>query len=111
MRILMIPLIILSLVGCSAESPQEEVLNEIETKIEGYGDEEYNKMQVGMTIEEVNEIIGFDGELWGSSTENGIFYETYHWQLNTDSSLSGDFENGILVFKGGYNPRDEWRQD
>jgi hypothetical protein len=39
----------------------------IETKLEGYGDAEYEQIEIGMTVSEINEIIGFEGELMGES--------------------------------------------
>lgn len=102
----------LLLIGCSAEddSESEPAQEEIETKIVGYGDEEYEQMKVGMSIEEIDQIIGFEGELLGETTENGVTYETYQWKLNKDATIGADFENGKLVLKGGWNPRDKWRQ-
>jgi hypothetical protein len=60
--------------------------------------EKYEQIIEGMTIEEVNQLMGFDGELQGESTENGIHYETYKWDFaetgNFYYSVSCDFENG-----------------
>ncbi|MBT2686035.1 hypothetical protein [Bacillus sp. ISL-37] len=100
--------------GCTNEPPAVEKKVEppvFETKMQGYGDEEYNRIRVGMTIDEVNEIIGFEGELMGGSNGGGVLYQTFTWQLNKEASIGGDFENGKLVLKGGWNPRDKWRQE
>jgi hypothetical protein len=83
----------------------------IETKLEGYGDAEYEQIKIGMTVSEINEIMGFEGQLTGESTEADVHYESFIWDLNEEANIGGDFENGVLVFKGGWNPRDKYRQE
>ncbi|HOV91536.1 MAG TPA: DUF3862 domain-containing protein [Candidatus Kapabacteria bacterium] len=63
--------------------------------------ENYEALEIGMTLEEVREILGNKGELSSASGSGSISYEYYNFQ----SGLFGDkiiicaFENGKLVSK------------
>lgn len=108
---LLIPLFsLLTIAGCGEqETVAVNTAYEPATKIEGFGDKEFEQVSPGMSLEQMNQIIGFEAELLGASNEGSIVYETYKWQLNKEAFISGDFENGIAVVIGGWNPRDEYR--
>lgn len=67
-----------------------------ETAATGYGvtRDAFNQIEPGMTVEEVNAIVGFEGDREGFSSNSS----TYMWRANQDgdSWITGTFENGKL---------------
>lgn len=48
----------------------------------------YDDIHKGMTLEELNLLIGFEGEFEGESTENGVRYEGYRWYFDKEEKIS-----------------------
>lgn len=63
--------------------------------------EEYNKIQSGMTYDEVKEIIGSGGELTSTVSANGYTVSIYSWYGNktTGANANVTFENGKVIGK------------
>lgn len=60
--------------------------------------EKFNKIESGMTYEEVTEIIGGEGEVMSESGEKGSDYHTVIYQYEGVGSLGA---NANLTFQGG----------
>jgi hypothetical protein len=72
--------------------------------------EKFNRVPVGATVAQVNELIGFEGTLLSSSQESkpiqglsGMNYhvqvDLYSWQDRGGGSMIGAFGGGVLVSK------------
>ena len=84
-------LILASLSGCVSDSPEKVSL------------EEYNKIENGMTYDQVKDIIGSDGTKSTETGESGTAYYTviYTWEGNgsTGANALFTFQNSKLMNK------------
>ena len=93
LSILLVGILIISLTGCNGTKEEENYdssnTKQEETTVKGNCDvfECMGKLASNMTVEEMNKVIGFDGELV-SEEEN---YKIYSWKLNENTSISSQF--------------------
>lgn len=59
----------------------------------------FNKMRNGMTRDEVNEIIGFDGTEITSNEGGGKVFSSYKWEGKNYAIITAVFEDDILTSK------------
>jgi len=59
----------------------------------------YNQIQNGMTIKQVQELIGSEGKLLGSSNTNNVVGKVYWWQNLQGSNAIVEFSNDLVVSK------------
>lgn len=76
----------LSVTGCGSKT-SSEVTAEPETKGNGTVFECFEQINSDDTLEEMNEVIGFDGEL----TSDDDSFQTYVWDLSEDTSITAQF--------------------
>ena len=70
--------------------------------------EEFNKVEVDMTYEQVRDIIGEDGMIIGADGVRGaagkkVFTTLIEWPNGDGSAMSGQFRNGRLISKNQHD--------
>jgi uncharacterized protein (UPF0333 family) len=63
--------------------------------------DEYNAIQTGMTLEQVQRVMGWDGTQTESAAVGGQTGSTYQWQ-NANTEITVEFLNGTVSVKGQY---------
>lgn len=84
--------------GCTEQNVNDGANQEIEEKSKGNCEVEecINKIETKMKLEEINEIIGFEGE-----QKEGT--ETYIWQLTKKTKIEVEFKDGLGSIKATYD--------
>ncbi|WIF95022.1 DUF3862 domain-containing protein [Caminicella sporogenes] len=86
LSILLVSIIVFTLAGCSSSKVNMEM---------------YNKIQNGMTYEEVVNILG-EGEEVSSSEVAGIKTAIYQWVNNDGSNMNVTIQDGKVISKAQY---------
>ncbi|MFK7678783.1 hypothetical protein ACI3ER_12135 [Bacillus sp. Wb] len=79
------------------ETPAEEPAKEEESNDPGISKEEFDKIQNGMTVDQVVEIIGGEGELQSETGAQGDQFYTSMYGWEGESGLGA---NAIIMFQG-----------
>ena len=99
LTILLGGILVLGLVtGCSEGKTDAPANKETEEKSKGKCEVEecINQIEPKMTVEEVNEIIGFEGEKKDDS-------DTYIWQLTTKTKIEVEYKNKVGSIRATYD--------
>ncbi|CAN5329406.1 hypothetical protein BH10ACI1_BH10ACI1_03290 [soil metagenome] len=65
----------------------------------GVSKDSYNKIKVGMSLDKVNEIIGFDGTQMTKSEGGGKVFTSYKWEGSDYAIITAVFKDEILTNK------------